>query len=157
MSPPRAVDKSWHHHASDDWWDCILSSATLKERVVVIKRYDCTHGCLILIYTVWNSCGFSFFFNKILLSNFYIDGGGVGCKYPSYCACSSVTDCYSRSDFGVCLNSAVIPLTEACTWTSPIPPSVPSMGCPLTAQGHCTRLTCLLRMNLSWGRLLLAR
>lgn len=54
-------------------------------------------------------------------------------------------------------SSAVVPLTEACTWTSPILPSVPSTGCPSTAQGRCTRLTSLLRMSLWWGRPLPAR
>lgn len=52
---------------------------------------------------------------------------------------------------------AVMSLTEACTWTSPILPSVPSMGCPSTVQGLCTQLTCPLHMSLWWGRPLQAR
>lgn len=57
VSLPRARDVSWHHHTTDDWWKlsgCISWSAILEENGVVIKRYDCTHGCLFLIGTIWN-------------------------------------------------------------------------------------------------------
>lgn len=47
---------------------------------------------------------------------------------------------------------AFMSLAEVSTWTFPIPPSVPSMGCPSTAQEHCTQLTSPLHMSLWWGR-----
>lgn len=48
-------------------------------------------------------------------------------------------------------------LTEAYIWTSLILPSVPSTGCPSTARGLCTQLTCPPHMSLWWGIPLQAR
>lgn len=133
----------------------------LEENGVVIKRYYCEHGCVFLIGTR-SSCGGA---QRITVPEYIIWTGGDFLSFLFFLNVFirlNTLQCLFiplNQDvlwiflvFNVKLKLSFYVPAEACTWTSPILPSVPSMGSPSTAQGRCTPLTSHLRMSPWWGR-----